>query len=95
MYLAQGYRCLVAVFLPFDRGISLFLAHGAGQSCQSKPTLGCQKLNPLFCEVWSSALFFGSKTINEHPNQSFWGDLSWVGGDIRRNLPPQPIISII
>ena len=93
--LAQGYRCLVAVFLPFGRAISLFLAHRAGQSCQSKPTLGCQRLNPLFCGVWSPALFFGSKTMNGHPNQRFWGDLSWVGGDIRKNPPPQPTISII
>ena len=38
--LAQGYRCLVAVFLPFDRAIFLFLAHRAGQSCQAKPTFG-------------------------------------------------------
>ena len=95
MPLAQGYRCLVAVFLPFGRAISLFLAHRAGQSCQSKPTSGCQKLNPLFCGVWSPALFFGSKTMNGHRNQRFWGNLSWVGGDIRKNPPPQPMISII
>ena len=93
--LAQGYRCLVAVFLPFHRAISLFLAHRAGQSCQSKSTLGCQKLNPLCCGVWSPALFFGSKTTNGHPNQRFWGNLSWVGGDIRKHPPPQPMISII
>ena len=88
--LAQGYRCLVAVFLPFGKAISLFLAHGAGQSCQSKPTLGCRKLNPLFCGVWSSTLFFGSKTMNGHPNQRFWGVLSWVGGDIRKTCLHSP-----
>ena len=30
--LAQGYRCLVAVFLPFGRAISLFLATANGIS---------------------------------------------------------------
>ena len=93
--LAQGYRCLVAVFLPFGRAISLFLAHRAGQSCPSKPTLGCQKLDPPFCGVWSSALFFASKTTKGHRNQRFSGYLSWVGGDIRKKNPPQPMISII
>ena len=39
--LAQGYRCLVAFFLPFGRAIPQPLAHRAGQSCQSKPTSGC------------------------------------------------------
>ena len=53
------------------------------------------KLNPLFCGVWSSALFFGSKTMDGHPNQRFWGVLSWVGGDIRKKPPPQAMISII
>ena len=49
-----------------------------------KTHFGWQKLNPLFCGVWSSALIFGSKTMNGHPNQRFWGNLSWVGGDIRK-----------
>ena len=93
MPLAQGYRCLVAVCLPFGRATSLFVAHRAGQSCQSKPNLGCKKLNPLFCGVWSPALFFGSKTINGHPNQGFWGNLSWVGGYIRETPPSQPVMS--
>ena len=88
---SKDFRCrdftlvpLVAVFLPFGRAISLFWNHRAGESCQSKPILGCPKLNPLFCGVWSSALFFGSKTMNGHPNQRFWGTLSWVGWDIRK-----------
>ena len=91
--LAQGYRCLVAGFQPFGRAICLFLAHRAGQSCQSKPTLGCRGLNPLFGGVWSPVLFFGSKTMNGHPNQRFLGNLSWVGGGIRKNPPPQPMIA--
>ena len=55
MPLAQGYGCLV-----FGRAISLFLAHRAAQSCQSKPTLGCRKLlaqlalhNP---HIWANSL---------------------------------------
>ena len=91
----QCYRCPVAGFLPLGRAISLLLAHRAGQSCQSKPTLGCPKLNLLFCGVRSSALLFGSQTMNGHPNQRFWGVLSWVGGDIQKAPPPQPMISII
>ena len=92
--LAQGYRCLVAACLPFGRVLLLFLADTAGQSCQSKLTPGCQKLNPLFCGLWRSALFFGSKTENGHSNQIYWGDLSWADGDVRKP-PPQPMLSII
>ena len=88
--LAQGDRCMVAVVLCFGRAISLFLAHRAGQCCQSKPTLGCRKLNLLFCGVWSVAFSFGSKTENGHPNQRLWGDLSWVGGSIRKSFLRSP-----
>ena len=79
MPLAQCYCYLVAVFLPLGRAISLFLAKRAGQSCQSGPTLGGRKLSPLFCGVWSSALFFGSKAMNGHPNHIFLGnsELGW------------------
>ena len=92
---AQGYGCVVAVFPAFGRAISVLLAYRARQSCQSKPILGCRKLNPLLCGVRSSALFVGSKTMNGHPNQIFWGDLSLVGGDIKKKTPPQPMISLI